>query len=431
MLFVLPPQPNEISAMRCHCHCLLSPSQCFDLAAARKMDTSRSRTGHSKTRRGRRRRTLVPVLAATAVRAALLVSGDAPSSPCERLAGLVYSQAEAPADVSAILRLVHDRINRDVVDVMKVEVKWSGAELHRRVGERAVQCEVTRLTPGDGDEGGGRRTVTQCFEVPFSILDVDECAVPSDHPMVHRCRPPAVCVNTEGSYECACPAEQSGAAAAAGRTAWELALGSAAASSCPGTAATGGCCDEDGHSAEGRECRASFRCPVNPCGGSDDDDDGDGDGKRRGNAGKGGHGAGSAAAAAACAPAATCVRAASPLARPDHECRCPPGLLGNGRPCPRRAGRVAPKVGFDGAPTAETRRALAEGRICGCVAATTDACDGFPKCPSECGAGGRTGMATGAATVPSGGRDRQGSFRMAGALHRSFSINDPLWRRCL
>ena len=50
----------------------------------------------------------------------------------------------------------------------------------------------------------GRRVVSQCFEVPFSILDVNECAAKEGHAWKHACPPLSVCVNTVGSYECLC-----------------------------------------------------------------------------------------------------------------------------------------------------------------------------------------------------------------------------------
>ena len=52
------------------------------------------------------------------------------SNQCERLpTSLTYKQDAAPADVSGILRVVVDKINRDVTGVVDVEVKWSGTLL--------------------------------------------------------------------------------------------------------------------------------------------------------------------------------------------------------------------------------------------------------------------------------------------------------------
>ena len=46
--------------------------------------------------------------------------------------------------------MVADKINRDVIGVVDVEVLWSGAELHKQVGERIVRCTVTRLAKSIG-----------------------------------------------------------------------------------------------------------------------------------------------------------------------------------------------------------------------------------------------------------------------------------------
>ncbi len=372
-----------------------------------------------------------------------------PQHRCERLpTSLTYSQDSAPADVSAILRVVVEKINRDVTGVIDVEVEWTGAELHRRVGERIVRCTVTRLVEstaaGDGlsDEAvvvddddssafsppsafvdeHGRTVVSQCFEVPFSILDVNECTVPRTNAMAHQCPHPAVCVNTPGSYECACPSSaldnaffyNNGPNATGGGTTpgggggggggvagfvvtpgfwndldadakgrpWDVSLRSTEASSCPGLPSTRGCCDDDGHSKEGRMCRSSFHCPIDPC---VDSAGGGGNGKYN-------SGEPSSSSSSACASNAICERAASPLSRPNFVCRCPPGLLGNGRPCGAggAGGRGGggkgrgPKVKYDGkTPTEETARALESGSICGCAMPTIDPCDGFPKCPGE------------------------------------------------
>lgn len=229
-----------------------------------------------------------------------------------------------------------------------------------------MRCTITRLadslnTDDDDDEQQqsttvdehGRSVITQCFEVPFTILDVDECTVPNSNPMAHKCQSPSTCINTPGSYECLCPSEssilQTNAAiddtfwhhlANDQRSAWELSLASSGQSSCPDLPSTHTCCDDDGHSHEGAACRATFACAVDPC----------------------------AEGEAACAPNAGCERASHPLAHPKYSCVCPAGLMGNGHGCRggRRNGSAQPKVKYDGVtPTEDTRRALEEGLIWG------------------------------------------------------------------
>ena len=49
--------------------------------------------------------------------------------------------------------MVAKKINRDVTGMVDVKVSWSGAKLHKQVGERIVRCTVTRLAKsiGGGD----------------------------------------------------------------------------------------------------------------------------------------------------------------------------------------------------------------------------------------------------------------------------------------
>jgi Calcium-binding EGF domain len=262
-----------------------------------------------------------------------------------------------------------------------VEVEWTGGDLHGRVGEHIVQCKVTRLAsainldkrdPGDAitQDQDGRDVIVQCFQLPFTIEDTNECELPGGHAMRHECTEPAMCVNTIGSYECVCPKlgeagsidgtvgqEFFANIAQQGRGSWEVSFGLSSESSCPSSASTFGCCTGFAHSNEGKMCRSGFRCATDPCGAGNLND---------------------------CDSSALCVRADTPLSKPQYLCQCPRGLMGNGHRC--RKGLDAPPkpmLKFDGVtPTEET---LKNNYYCGCNQPQIDACEGFPPCEGEFG----------------------------------------------
>lgn len=255
--------------------------------------------------------------------------------------------------------------------MVDVEVQWTGGNLHGRVGEHFVQCKVTRLASvlkerpdATFEDEAGREVASQCFEIPFTILDTNECTLGLGHPMRHRCHDSTICVNTIGSYECLCPRMQEGehvpgtvdsafwgALATQNRGAWELSFDRVSRTSCPSMASTHGCCPEYVHiKDDAASCRAAFRCPVNPCSSKN-----------------------------TCSSRATCVPKASPLDEPNYECQCPDGLMGNGRKC--RPGvdlKPEPKVMFDGKTPTETT--VKNNFYCDCTKPIVDACSGFPPC---------------------------------------------------
>jgi Calcium-binding EGF domain len=269
------------------------------------------------------------------------------------------------------LPVVVERINRVLEGVVDVEVEWTGGDLQGQVGEHFVQCKVTRLasvsSTGIGSEtfvdDEGRNVFTQCFHVPFTILDTDECLLPIGNVLRHQCREPAICVNTIGSYECLCPRMNSvdeipetvddnfwTDIAIQSRGPWELSFLSTTRSSCPGKASTYGCCSLQVHTTRGdSQCRSSFRCPQDPCQYNN-----------------------------TCATSAVCSRKTTPTEVPDYECQCPVGLMGNGHKCRPGDSKPEPKVKFDGkTPTEHT---IKKNYFCDCTKPMVDACDGFPPC---------------------------------------------------
>ena len=281
-------------------------------------------------------------------------------------------------------------MNQVLEGVVNVEVGYHGDDLQGRVGEHLVKCEVTRLADAIPDDmkdqihvdDFGRQVVSQCFEVPFTILDTNECTLPLHHPLRHQCQTPAVCVNTDGSYDCVCPRmSDSGSKAnsstssvthwggnppagstvdeqfwldlaAESRGPWEVAYNSTSRTSCVSLASTHGCCPVRANTKEAMLCRSSFRCPPSPCASPKDND---------------------------CAEKAKCVRKSNPNILRNYECQCPQGQMGSGRKCrPGIDPKPQPKVRFDGVtPTEET---LKNYFYCDCTTPIVDACSGFPPC---------------------------------------------------
>lgn len=246
-----------------------------------------------------------------------------------------------------------------------MEVEWTGFDLHGAVGEHMIMARVTRMARTAATASAteiivdehGRELVTECYHVPFDILDIDECRLPTRHPMRHQCHSSAVCVNTIGAYECVCPREHDRLVDTATenfwrtieaqeRGPWELSL--ATSHYCANKATTHGCCPTLLTNGEASQCRKGFYCPVDPC--KNDD----------------------------CDESATCVKKDDPIQRPNYLCQCPAGLMGNGRRCSPSDPKPEPKVKYDG--KTPTEKTVQNNYYCGCTKPTVDPCDGFPPC---------------------------------------------------
>ena len=302
-----------------------------------------------------------------------------------------------------------EKVNRELEGVLNVDVGWDGGDIHRVVGDHFVKATVTRLLSSvdASSESGldevivdstGKQVVTQCFSVPFTIQDTNECTLPLGNDMRHQCEQPSVCVNTIGSYECVCPFitsmppsqkhnSQNDAtdpmlnhdpiitpsetfwskltATQAHRTAWDVSL-PLSTSYCPSLATTYQCCQADAHTSSGQECRSSFRCPIDPCSSSVQISS-----KHQ------------QQNSSPCAPLATCTRTASPLTYPAYTCSCPSGTIGNGKKCRSGIDPIPqPKVTYDGVTlTSETIQNMS--RYCSCTKPIIDPCAGFPACPHK------------------------------------------------
>jgi hypothetical protein len=111
-----------------------------------------------------------------------------------------YWQDEAPVSFSGVQRALAASLNSNRSgDRISIAIKWNGDYKDRKPGNYLFNGTI------DG--------VPHCFK--YTILNVNECGSGGPdlkalrhkgHPWHHQCHHSAECVDTEGSYECRCPA---------------------------------------------------------------------------------------------------------------------------------------------------------------------------------------------------------------------------------
>lgn len=269
-------------------------------------------------------------------------AGAAAPADCELLSSeLVYKQHQAPRDISAAIALVTQKVNNELAGVLSVTVNYDGEDIHRRVGTHDVSATVS-FQPGEGGERGSR-----CFLVRFVIEDTDECALHKGHEMRHRCHSSATCVNTNGSYYCACP-DVKGLPG--------YALDGAGFGACAGARDSRKCCASGQNGCTNADCVAAcasdFRCPVDVCPGD-------------------------------CVPEAAC--GVNATAAAGFRCACPAGTVGSGHRCrgrqPTAWASLAKPGELRSKPSTEGGgEVLDVESLCGCQAPRVDHC-----AAAECG----------------------------------------------
>jgi len=212
-------------------------------------------------------------LGLTALGLAAAEEAAAPSACEHHGRHLVYSQADAPRDVSSLVSELTAALSHASPNgVSAIELEYIGSAIHAEVGHHAVTASVT-YAAGEAP---------RCLVATFVIEDVDECRLPASHAMRHSCHASASCSNTNGSYACSCAAP------------------AALPPACAGAADSSACCG-----AGDAPCRASFACvPDDPC----------------------------SVSPPPCSRAAACnSKPGAPL------CACPANMLGTGLACPNGA----------------------------------------------------------------------------------------------
>lgn len=164
------------------------------------------------------------------------VSGDATVEQCEpipdknsptgfaRIAVTQYeAQKESHNNHNKIIKMATRFLNEHISDISSVNIEYDGKALSGKIGNYLVTAFVQRSV--DDTE------VSECHTIDYLVEDVNECELNT-----HHCGESTLCVNTIGSYECACPDGYNGVEGSGGSGSWEY------SGLCGGNKDTSECC---------------------------------------------------------------------------------------------------------------------------------------------------------------------------------------------
>jgi hypothetical protein len=149
-----------------------------------------------------------------------------------------FHQHDERLDPNELLKVAYQIISTIKAELVKKLVLDYNPQLHRDVGPYSMTAHVTTFKDGKSHE--------HCYEIWIRILDTDECTHEEHAEYRHQCDESTTCVNTEGSYYCAC-------------NDGEFAVPGSGAGACKDESTSEQCCGDN------KDCRADFKCHSNKC----------------------------------------------------------------------------------------------------------------------------------------------------------------------